>query len=97
MLGGLGIVYMAARVVGKIISGAAGATWAGSDRQTRRWIGLALMPQAGAAIGMALVAANQLPQYRQTLLSLIISSTVVFELIGPLFTRLALNRTRAPE
>jgi hypothetical protein len=41
---------------------------------------------------MALVAANEFPEYRQLLLSLAISSTVVFEISGPIFTRMAMAR-----
>jgi Kef-type K+ transport system membrane component KefB len=92
-LGGLGIVYMLARVAGKIGGAAAGAVLAGADRNTKIWMGPALLPQAGAAVGMALVAASQLPQHREILLPLIIGSTVIFELTGPIFTRLALKRT----
>jgi hypothetical protein len=55
-------------------------------------MGLALLPQAGVAIGMALVAANEFPEYRQILLPLVISSTVLFEIIGPVFTRLAIQK-----
>jgi hypothetical protein len=42
---------------------------------------------------MALVASNQLPEYRQVLLSVVLSTTVFFEVIGPLFTRLAIRST----
>ena len=55
-------------------------------------MGVALLPQAGVAIGMALVASNYFPEYRQTLLSVVIGSTIFFEIIGPVFTRLALRR-----
>jgi len=57
-------------------------------------MGVALLPQAGVAIGMALVAANHFPEYRQTLLTVVISSTVFFEIIGPMFTRLTLERVK---
>jgi hypothetical protein len=59
---------------------------------TKKWMPLALFPQAGVAIGMALVASTHFPEYRQILLPVIISTTVVFEIIGPIFTRLALKR-----
>ncbi len=49
-------------------------------------MGLALLPQAGVAMGMALVASNHFPEYRQLLLSVIISTTIFFELIGPVIT-----------
>ena len=57
-----------------------------------RWMGPALLPQAGVAVGMALVASNQFPQYEQELLSIIISTTIIFEIIGPIVTRYSLNQ-----
>ena len=50
------------------------------------------MPQAGVALGMALVASNEFPQYSETLLALAIGTTVVFELAGPLMTWIALRK-----
>ena len=63
-----------------------------ADRATKTWMGLALFPQAGVPIGMTLVAADRLPEYRQIMLSIVISTTVFFEIIGPVFTRLAIRR-----
>jgi Kef-type K+ transport system membrane component KefB len=90
--GTLGAVYVVARATGKLAGGWLGARIAGSDAETARWIGPALMPQAGVAIGMALVAANQLPEYEDQILAVAIGSTVLFELLGPLATRAALRR-----
>ena len=45
-----------------------------------------------AALLPALVAANRFPEYRQIILPIVIASTVVFEIIGPVFTRLAIHR-----
>jgi hypothetical protein len=56
-------------------------------------MGAALLPQAGVSIGMALVASNQFPEYRLVVLTVVISSNVVFEIIGPAFTRLAIHRS----
>jgi hypothetical protein len=69
-----------------------GSHYSKAGKQTTQWIGVALLPQAGVAIGMALVAAKHFPEYSQTLLSVIISTTIFFEIIGPVFTRLALQR-----
>jgi len=95
-LGVIGAAYICARIVGKYIGARAGSLVSGADRVTRRWIGLAMLPQAGAAIGMALVAANQFPHYRQTLLGIVIGSTIFFEIVGPVFTRLALEKSARP-
>jgi Kef-type K+ transport system membrane component KefB len=91
-LGLLGVAYLASRVVGKFLGAWLGGFPAEASAHTRRWMGPALLPQAGVAIGMALVASNEFPEYRQLLLSLAISSTVVFEITGPIFTRLAISR-----
>ena len=92
-LGIIGGVYILCRSIGKIIGARLGGKLSGADPGTQRWMGVALMPQAGVAIGMALVAANQFPEYRQVVLSIVISSTVFFEIVGPVFTRLALQRS----
>jgi Kef-type K+ transport system membrane component KefB len=91
---GLLCAYILSRLAGKVLGGWLGARAAGADRRTRRWIGAALLPQAGAAMGMALVAAGEFPEHRQVLLSVVIGSTVLFEILGPPITRLALYRTR---
>jgi len=91
------IVFIIFRSMGKIVGSNIGARISNANKTTRRWMGLALLPQAGAAMGMALVAANQFPEYRQTLLSVVISSTIFFEIIGPIFTRLALRKAAHSE
>jgi Kef-type K+ transport system membrane component KefB len=89
----IGSVYVACRITGKVLGAWLGGRYSGARRVTCRWIGVAMLPQAGVAMGMALVATSLLPEYRQVVLSVVISSTVFFELIGPPFTRLALRRT----
>jgi Kef-type K+ transport system membrane component KefB len=95
MVGSVGLicaVYIIFRIVGKMVGARIGGQFGKTDIQVRRWMGVALLPQAGVAIGMALVAASFIPEYHQTLLSVAVSSTVFFEIIGPVFTRLALER-----
>jgi hypothetical protein len=50
-----------------------------------------MLPQAGVAMAMAYVAAEKLPQY-PSLLPVVIASTVLFELTGPVAARFALRR-----
>ena len=57
-------------------------------------MGVALLPHGGVSIGMVLVASNYFSEYRQTLLSVIINSTMFFEMVGPAFTRLTLQRVQ---
>ncbi len=92
-LGLIGTVYLLSRAVGKLLGAWAGARASHADREVQRWMGVAMMPQAGVAIGMALLTANRFPEYRQTVLSLVVSTTIFFELVGPVFTRMALRHT----
>lgn len=93
-LGLVAVVYVVCRAAGKIIGARIGAEISHASQETKAWMGMALLPQAGVAIGMALIASNYFPEHRQILLSVIISSTVFFEIVGPVFTRLAIQRTR---
>ena len=95
-IGWIGALYILLRSAGKILGGFLGCYLGRSPAATKRWMGPALLPQAGIAIGMGLVCSNQYPEYRQILLPIIIGSTVVFELIGPIFTKAAIKRTSAP-
>ena len=91
-IGLIGGVYIVSRIAGKLLGARLGGRMGAADSMTRCWMGFALLPQAGVAMGMALVAANRFPDYEQVLLTVVISSTVFFEIIGPVFTRLALRR-----
>lgn len=88
------IADMALSMVGFLLGVRIGSHFSRADQQTKNWMGVALLPQAGVAIGMALIASSYFPAYRQTLLSVVIGSTVFFELIGPVFTRQALRRVQ---
>lgn len=85
--------YVLLRVAARLIGGSLGAWAGGCDPEVRRWIGVALLPQAGVALGMALVAAERLPGFSEVALPTVIAATVIFELLGPPMTRLALART----
>lgn len=91
-LGLIGFIYIFARIAGKILGGWLGAHLSNASSNIQHWMGVALMPQAGVAIGMALLISNKYPEYQQTILSIVISTTVIFEIIGPVMTRLAIKK-----
>ena len=92
-IGVIGGVYILCRALGKYLGAWVGGYLSQSGQDNQLWMGVALLPQAGVAIGMALVASNRFPEYRQIMLPIVIASTVVFEIIGPIFTRLAIQRS----
>lgn len=90
LLGGVGLVYILCRIAGKLLGCYLGAVLVKAPDNIRYWTGLALSPQAGVAMGMALIAAERFPEYGQFILTVVIGTTVIFELIGPVATKYAL-------
>ncbi len=91
-IGLIGSAYIMCRVAGKIGGAWLGGRVSGADSTTRRWMGLALLPQAGVAIGMALVATHTFPAYGPVFLTVAIGTTIIFEIVGPAFTRYAIRK-----
>ncbi|MEQ8652073.1 MAG: cation:proton antiporter [Kiloniellales bacterium] len=91
-IGLVGFAYLLLRLIGRVAGGWAGARLVGAPPEHQRWIGLALVPQAGVALGMALVAAEDFPELAESLLAITIGTTILFELAGPLLTQAALNK-----
>jgi Kef-type K+ transport system membrane component KefB len=88
-------LYLILRIAARLLGGWAGGLLAGLPPVERRWIGTALMPQAGVAVGMALVAGDHFPELRQQLLSLTVATTIAFEVFGPILIQIALTQTRS--
>ncbi len=96
-LGAVGAVYFVLRIAGRIAGGWLGAQLSRAPVEERAWYGVALLPQAGVAVGMALVAAEAFPEHGDLILTLTIGTTVAFELIGPAATIWAVTRVaKAP-
>jgi Kef-type K+ transport system membrane component KefB len=91
-LGVLGAAYAVLRIVSRLAGGWLGARLGGTPAAERWLYGPALLPQAGVAVGMALVAAQAFPERAELILTLAIGTTVFFELIGPVATIWAVRR-----
>ena len=94
-LGGVVAACAGLRILGRLAGGWIGGTLAGAPRAHRAWYGAALLPQAGVAVGMALIAAREFPDHADLLLGMTVATTVIFEVIGPLATVLAVRRAGA--
>lgn len=95
--GTLGLVYLGARALGKYGGAFMGAAAARDSRTTRNLLGLALLPQAGVAIGLILVLQDtptfiHLP-YMREMVNIVLGSILVNEVIGPPLTKIALERS----
>jgi len=92
-VGIIGISYMFLRVLGKMIGASLGAKIINSPKTVQKYLGFTLIPQAGVAIGLAMIAEAELPSpYGAKIKTIILSATVIYELIGPLMTKIAVFR-----
>lgn len=87
----VGVLYFFFRIVGKYGGAWLGCRLVGKDRKVRNYLGLALIPQAGVAIGLAALGARTLGgSSGQALHTIILASSVLYELIGPACAKLSL-------
>ena len=90
-VGVIGLCYFIVRIIGKYVGTYVGCAITGMSREARRYMGLALVPQAGVAIGLAFLGERLLTGERgQLLLTIILSSSVLYEMVGPICAKLAL-------
>jgi Kef-type K+ transport system membrane component KefB len=92
-VGWIGILYIVSRMAGLYTGARISGFLVHADPKVKRWIGFCLFPQAGVALGMALLAAERFPELKNMILPVIIGSTVVFEIFGPIIVRKVIDKT----
>lgn len=91
-VGILGVAYILVRSIGKCFGAMLGAVVEKTDSNIKKYLGLMLLPQAGVAIGMARLASAQFPQFGSRINAIVLAATLIYELIGPMLTKLALMK-----
>ncbi len=92
------LVYIVFRVVGKWLGAFAGACITKSEDKVKKYLGFTLIPQAGVAIGLATTASRLFGSKPETqeagalIIAIVLTSTLVYELIGPLVSKAALTK-----
>lgn len=91
-IGLVGVAYVLARAVGKMLGATMGALVEKCDKNIVRYLGFTLIPQAGVAIGMARMSMVSLPEYADVINAVVLSGTLIYELCGPVITKIALTK-----
>ena len=88
------IMYCAGRSIGKLMGCSIGGVLSKSEPKIRRYLGVALLDQAGVAVGLAFLAAQELSGYGlgDTIITLIATTTAVFGLLSPLAIQYAVKK-----
>jgi Kef-type K+ transport system membrane component KefB len=90
------VIYVGFRILGKIVGVWVGGRVSGSSKNIQNYMGLALFPQAGVAIGLALSLQSEVgfETIAPIVLNIIIATTMVHEFIGPMLTKYVLIRNK---
>lgn len=91
-VGVIGLLYVVFRVVGKVLGSAVGAKISKVDPVIKKYLGFTLVPQAGVAIGLTTIAMEVVPEYGIQIRTIVLCATVIYELFGPVVTKIALKK-----
>ncbi|MBU1144806.1 MAG: cation:proton antiporter [Firmicutes bacterium] len=93
VVGIIGIVYVLFRVFGKIFGAWFGSKITHAEPKIAKYLGYALVPQAGVAIGLSLIATQVLnPVMGAQIRAIVLSATLIYELTGPIITKIILKK-----
>ncbi|MCP4189664.1 MAG: CBS domain-containing protein [Planctomycetaceae bacterium] len=90
--GATGIAYICLRCTGKYFGVFFSADAHRDGPQVKRWLGAALLSQAGAAIALSAIAVERDPELGNHLQDIILGTVVFFEIIGPILVRMSVLR-----
>ncbi len=94
LAGWVGLVYFIARILGKYFGSWLGGFISGANRVVRNYLGLALLPQAGVAIGLVFMISTDpmLASWSTIITPVILAGVVLSELGGPLLARMTIEK-----
>ncbi|MBE6619022.1 MAG: sodium:proton antiporter [Ruminococcaceae bacterium] len=87
-----GVLYILARSAGKYFGAFGSSMIAGSSPTIKKYLGVTLLPQAGVALGMSLQAEGALGADGVLIRNIVLFGVLIYELIGPMLTKIALTK-----
>ncbi len=92
-VGALGIGYIIARSLGKIVGAGLSAKATGCDDNVVKYLGLTLLPQAGVAIGLSMTVRQELPQIGVALTTVVLGGVLFYEVFGPVLAKYGIQKS----
>jgi Kef-type K+ transport system membrane component KefB len=98
-MGALGVIYIISRILGKLSGASVGARISKAPSVIRKYLGLGILSQAGVAIGLAILTTREFSslgeagaQLSLVVINTIAATTIIFEIIGPIATKIAISK-----
>lgn len=89
---GIGVTYILARTAGKILGARLSSQLAHCEKNVQKYLGITLLPQAGVALGMSAQAGAALGENGAMIRSVVLFGVLIYELVGPTMTKIALTK-----
>jgi len=87
------VVYVLCRAVGKIVGSGFGARYSRAPAAVRKYLGICLLPQAGVAIGLAILAGQQFgAELGKIIIMVVMTATFFMEIFGPMFVKVGVKK-----
>lgn len=88
---GIGVAYILSRSAGKIFGATASSRLVRCEPAICKYLGITLLPQAGVALGMSVMVAEEFGEAGAIIRNIVLFSVLIYELVGPLLTKMALT------
>jgi Kef-type K+ transport system membrane component KefB len=86
-------VYILCRAAGKMLGSWFGARYSGAAPAVRKYLGICLLPQAGVAIGLAILAGQQFSaEIGHSIIMVVMTATFLMEILGPMLVKIGVKR-----
>ena len=86
-------IYVLSRAIGKMTGAWFGGKWSKAPAVVRKYLGICLLPQAGVAIGLAILASQQFgAELGHTIVIVVMTGTFLMEIFGPMLVKAGVKR-----
>lgn len=89
----IGLIYVFFRAAGKYLGAYSSAGLVRCDKPIQNYLGITLFPQGGVALGMSLIAAQQLGADGALIRNITLFAVLIYEIVGPMLTKISLIRS----
>ncbi len=90
-VGIIGAIYIIGRSIGKLFGAWLGSRMGHTEPKVGKYLGPCLLPQAGVAIGLTLIAGEVVPDYAPMIRAVVLAGTLIYEMVGPGITKMSLT------
>ena len=91
-VGLIGLGYILARAAGKLLGAWTGSKVVGAEPTVQKYLGVALLPQGGLSVALAVLAYHHLPAVGMAVIAIMVCGALLYEVAGPIMAKTAIQR-----